>query len=150
MKNSGTALSRRELFKQALEALIVDYPNSVVASLMTHFSPEIVIDFIQIYSGQQISVPKVESVWKSYRNRVICETLSVKNDKNTREKLAVFFGISSSWVSMIYSDEKKKRRVVGSRTIQLAAKRVHMDEMRRTLKDAKDILFEKRKKMRRR
>ena len=132
------------MFKQALEALILDYPNSAVAGLMTHFSPEIVIDFIQIYSGQQINVPKVESVWRSYRNKVICETLSVKNDKSTREQLAVFFGISPSYIPVIYSNETKKRQAVSFRTIQSAAKRVHVDEMRETLKDAKAILLRKR------
>lgn len=143
-KNDNKSLSRRELFKQALEALILDYPNSAVAGLMTHFSPEIVIDFIQIYSGQQINVPKVESVWRSYRNRVICETLDIQNDKSTRDQLAVFFGISPSYIPVIYSNEKKKRHVISFRTIQSAAKRVHVDEMRETLKDAKAILLRKR------
>jgi len=145
-KSDSKSLSRRELFKEALEALILDYPNSAVAGLMTHFSPEVVIDFIQIYSGQQINVPKVESVWRSYRNKVVCETLDVRNDKSTREQLAVFFGISSSYIPVIYSNEKKKRRIVSLRTIRSAAKRVHVDEMRETLKDAKDILLRKKRK----
>jgi len=130
--------------KEALTALVADFPNSVVADLLTHFSAEVVIELIQIYSGQAIFIPKVESVWRSYRNKVIQDTLDLRNTLVERKQLANFFGITHQHVAAIYSRERKQRKV-SRRTTRLTAKRVYADEMRATFEEVKDVLFGGRK-----
>jgi len=145
MKLSKSTTST-ELFKESVRAMALQHPNSIIADLLTHFSPKIVMEIIQIYSGQQLVIPRIESVWRSYRNKVVRDTLDMRNTLSEREQLAGFFGTSSQYISVIYSNEKKKHPVVSTRTTTSVAERVYRDKVRGAFKDAEHILFAAKKR----
>jgi len=88
---------------EAIEAFVRDFPSSVITELLVHFDKKTVVEFINIYSGKVISIPSVNSIWISYRNRVIKEVLSKENSKAMRLMLAERFGLLPEDVSRIYS-----------------------------------------------
>ena len=88
---------------EAIEAFVRDFPSSVITELLIHFDKKTVVDFISIYSGRVISIPSVNSIWISYRNRVIKEVLSKENSRARRLMLAERFGLLPEDVSRIYS-----------------------------------------------
>jgi len=92
-----------QLKDEAIKAFVRDFPSSVITELLIHFDKKTVVEFISVYSGRVISIPSINSIWISYRNRVIKETLSKENSKATRLMLAERFGLLPEDVSRIYS-----------------------------------------------
>lgn len=78
-------------------------PRSVVGDLMVHFDAPTVIKILKIFSGKSVRFPKLETVWTHYRNRVIVDTLNVKNTKAIREQLSSFFAVSPQTVADVYA-----------------------------------------------
>jgi len=94
--------------KEAIEAFIKDFPNSVVSDLLMYFGEDVVVRFVELYSGQKINIPSVNSIWISYRNRKVVEELDKKNTKEVREMLADNFGLEDKEVTDIYAYCKGK------------------------------------------
>ena len=140
--------TRAEILEAALASTAKDFPNSVVADLMMYFPQKFVLKLITMFSGQRVWFPKVETIWKSYRNKIIKEALDAKNTKVVREQLAVFFGISSKRVSDVYHEmkrkEKKPKPKVYTKTIRKTARRIYAMEQAELLKEFKDVLLKKR------
>ena len=97
---------------EALIAVALEFPNSVVADFLLYFSPEVVMKLIEVFSGRTIRIPTVSAVWRSYRNKVIFDTLNIKNTRGVRQQLAFFFGIDKVRVSNLYATMLHKKRVV--------------------------------------
>ena len=99
----------KKIKNKHVEAFIKDFPNSVVADMLLYFGEDFVVKFVELYSGMQIDIPTVKSIWTSYRNRVIVSELDNENSKRIRTKLADNFGIVTETVSVIYSKCKEKK-----------------------------------------
>lgn len=110
--------TEKEILKQALESLANNYPNSVVADLMTHFEPSIVIELLTLYGGSQVKFPEIDTLWVSYRNQVITEQLVINNNKETRRQLAEYFGVPADKVTDIFSQYKRKTIRVSWSTVE--------------------------------
>jgi hypothetical protein len=100
MKNKDALLA------DAVAASAGENPKSVVGDLMMHFDATTVIKIIKVFSGRRINFPKIESIWTHYRNKVVVDTLNLKNTRQIREQLAGFFAISSDNVARIFSQSK--------------------------------------------
>lgn len=100
---------RKKIKKEALLAFVNDFPNSVVADLLMHFDKEVVVKLVEFYSGRQLTIPTVKTVWTSYRNRIIASTLKKEDTGVVRERLASNFGLTNQRLSEIYSHAKKTR-----------------------------------------
>lgn len=94
------------LLEDAVIASASNNPKSIIGDLMMHFDAATVIKIIKVFSGRRVNFPKIESVWTHYRNRVVVDTLNLKNTKLIREQLAFFFGISIGKVANIFADSK--------------------------------------------
>lgn len=136
-------MTREEIIHDALKATAANLPNSIVGDLMMLFPDDIVLKFLNAFSGMVVSVPKVESVWRTYRNQVICETLSVKNDKATRERLASYFGISNDKVTRIYTETKNQKKRPARSSIHRAAVIAYRSRFDDIIKDARSALKKK-------
>ena len=93
----------------AVKAFIKDFPNSVVADMLLYFGEDFVVKFVELYSGKQIEIPTVKSIWVSYRNRTIVNELNEANTKKVRTKLASSFGLTTEWISKIYFQCRVKK-----------------------------------------
>lgn len=137
-----------EVIDAALKAAAKDFPNSIVADLMMYFPQKTVLKLLTIFSGQMIRFPKIETVWNSYRNKTIKLTLDIKNDRITRDQLALFFGISANWVSDIYRymkrKEGKKKPRIRAKTVEKTTKRIYMMEQGELMKEFKEVLLRKK------
>jgi len=100
MKNKDALLA------DAVAASAGENPKSVIGDLMMHFDAATVIKIIKVFSGRRVNFPKIESVWTHYRNRVVVDTLNLKNTRQIREQLAYFFAISPGKVANIFADSK--------------------------------------------
>ena len=69
----------RAVERKAVESFARQFPNSVIADLIMHFSKETVVKLIELYSGRQITLPTISSVWISHRNKMIKEELDKDN-----------------------------------------------------------------------
>ena len=127
--------TRKEVVKEMLFATAEERPNSVIVDLLAHFTPEVIMKLIELYSGEQLTFPKIDTIWKHYRNKIIRDTLDVKNTQEIRKQLANYFKISHKRVNDIYREEKLKVRKVGTRFLKGAAKRIYIDKSSDTLKD---------------
>ena len=134
---------RTLLFKEALRALVADHPESIVASLLMHFSSTVVMDLIHLYSGKALQIPNANSVMRSYRNKVIRDAIDTNNDRQTRERLATFFKLTPAHVSDIYR-EAKKRHQPTSRKGHIVVKRIYESELEKALVEAKGIIQSRR------
>lgn len=136
---------RDRTFQEILELTAEDFPNSVITDLLRDFPADFVIRFIEIYSGQTFRVPRVETIWKNYRNKVIKETLDKKDTKEVRKQLAGYFGITLEQLSQIYYYEREKQQKVkiNERKMRDSVKRIFRKEVKKTIKDTKEILFKK-------
>ncbi len=134
---------RKDLFHDALHSAAEEYPNTILADLLTQFSIEQVVKFIIYFSGQTIKIPTVDKVWKGYRNHIIFDTLNARDTAFERKRLAKYFGISLSSVSIILSNEKRKEHKLTDKTVRLSAKRTYDTEMKESLDELKTVLFKK-------
>lgn len=136
---------RKDLFHDALHSAAEEYPNTILADLLVQFPIEQVVKFIIYFSGQTIKIPTVDKVWRGYRNHIIFDTLSARDTAFERKRLAKYFGISPSSISIIFSNEKNKQHSITKKTIRLSAKRVYDSGMNEMLNELKGILFKKHK-----
>ena len=131
---------KQAIVHKALESYSVAFPNSVIGDLMMMFPDDVVIKMIATFSGENVKFPHVESIWIYYRNAVVVETLNLKNDKPTRQRLAAYFGVSASYVARIYREERDRhplhKRSAVRRTVRTAYRNL-FDGM---MKDAKETL----------
>jgi len=137
-------LKKDDLIQDALESAAEAFPNSIIADLLSHFPPKIVMEFIEIYSGQYLKIPKVDTVWRSYRNKIIRETLDLKNTSVVRRRLSEYFGIPLGRVSSIYRDEKNKKRKYRKSSMEKSLQRIYAKESKKAFEDMKTILYKKK------
>lgn len=98
--------------KKMLEMIVTRFPKSCIADLLIYFPPEVVMKFLIVFGGTIIRVPKVEAVWRAYRNGLIYDKLSLCDDRLVKERLAAQFKISTHYVGEIFRGEKNRRKRV--------------------------------------
>jgi len=91
---------------EGLQAYADKFPNSVVVDLIANFDKEIVLKFLIFYGGRQISFPKVDGIWRNYRDQVIEQTLDVKNNRAIRKQLSEYFKVTPSIITDSYARSK--------------------------------------------
>lgn len=133
----------QKLKHEALDALADEYPNSIVADMLTHFNKDIVLQFLVLYGGRQMSLPKTDSIWVSYRNKVIVGTLDVKNDRVTRHQLAEYFGVLDSDVSKIYYQSKQRKKYLSNAQVQRVVDSIYRKNAEKFHKEMKDLFSNK-------
>ena len=94
--------------KEAIEIFVKNFPNSFVADLLLYFDKEVILKFIELYSGRRVNVPTIRNIWVNYRNHRIKEALDKDNTRRSREILAENFGLSIEHINVIYSEISKK------------------------------------------
>ncbi len=136
--------SKAELIKQALEALSEDYPNSIISDMLYHFPKDVVLQFLILYNGRRIIVPQVETIWKSYRNKIIFDTLVVNNSKVARQQLAEYFKVLESTVSKIFHRECNRLSPrLTQATLGKIAQVIYNKEVQNLHKDMKKLFGDK-------
>lgn len=136
-------MEKNQLLAKALEATAEEYPNSVVGDLLMLFPHEVVMTLLVTFAGEQIVFPKLDVIWRSYRNRVIFNALSARNTKEIRTRLGLTFGLAEDKVAKIFFYEKTKRNRVHKGTLERSAKRMYQGNLEILMKDVKQSLYEK-------
>lgn len=132
--------TRAQILVKAIEATAVEYPNSVVGDLLMLFPQDVVMKLLVTFAGEQVTFPKLDTIWRSYRNKVIYDTLKIKNTRDTRSQLGITFGISDDKVSRVFSYEKTKRTNISPTTLERSAKRAYQSNLEDLMKDVKVCL----------
>jgi hypothetical protein len=104
------------------------------------FPQDVVMKLLVTLAGEQITFPKLDTIWRSYRNKVVHDALKIKNTRDTRAKLAAHFSISEDKVSRIFSYEKTKRFNVPPATLERSAKRAYQSNLEVLMADIKVCL----------
>lgn len=136
-------MEKNQLLVKALKATAEEYPNSVVGDLLMLFPYDVVMKLLVTFAGEQIVFPKLDTIWRSYRNRVIFNTLTTRNTKELRVRIGATFGISEEKVARIYFYEKTKRQHVPKSTLERSAKRMYQSNLEVLMHEVKDSLTEK-------
>lgn len=132
-----------KIFLEAMVSVAETYPTSVLGDLLMLFPPEVSVKLVVTFAGDTVSFPKLDTIWKTYRSKVIRNSLVAKNDSVTRTRLAHYFGVSTRKVSEIFHAEKDKERKVTDTLLAKSARRVYRHELDNLLKDVKDALGSK-------
>jgi hypothetical protein len=132
-------------FEKALVSNAHLFPASIIADLLMHFEPNIVAKFLKIYSGQQLTFPTIESIWKHHRNMVVVATLKIRDSRIIRKRLAIHFGIPVRKVSEIFTTHKHsaKPAPLSERAITQISERIFKGEIDETLKNIQLLLQKK-------
>jgi len=128
---------------KALDVLADEFPNSIVADLLTHFDKPTVLKLLVLYGGRQLSIPKTDSIWTSYRNKVIVDNLDVKNDRVARHQLAEYFGITDNDVSMVFSKAKQRKKYLSNKQVQYVVDTIYRKNVERFHKEMKALFSNK-------
>lgn len=104
------------------------------------FPQDVVMKLLVTFAGEQVTFPKLDTIWRSYRNKVIYDTLKIKNTRDTRSQLGITFGISDDKVSRVFSYEKTKRTNISPTTLERSAKRAYQSNLEDLMKDVKVCL----------
>jgi len=94
-------------FKEAVLLVAQEMPNSSIGDLLAVLPESCVLQLVESFSGTCIKIPKVETIWRVYRNRIIKDTLDQKDTMVVRQKLAEYFGITRDTVNQVYNWEKR-------------------------------------------
>jgi hypothetical protein len=142
--------SKDEIVKEGLFAYISQFPNSIVGDLLTHFytkkswkPQEIILQFLTLYGGRQLDIPKVDSIWRSYRDKVVIDTLLVKNTKVARQQLAEYFGVSSNLIYGICYRNKQQGVYLSNKSISKIVETVYRHNIEIFHKEMKKLFSEK-------
>lgn len=130
-----------KVFLSALVSVAETSPTSVLGDLLMLFSPEVAVKLVITFAGDRIDFPKLNTIWNTYRAKVIRNSLMAKNDSATRQRLAHYFGISTRKVSEILYAEKGKEKKVTDSLLAKSARRVYRHELDTLLKDVKTALL---------
>lgn len=133
-------LKKRRMLSRALSVFTETFPNSVVGDLMMIFPDDIVLKVITCFSGEKVKFPKVETVWKSYRNEIIRQTLDVKRDRQTILRLANYFGISEEHIRYVHRQERQRAQRRKKSSVRRAARVAYRDVFEEMIKEAKEAL----------
>lgn len=133
-------MSRETIVQEALQTFCANFPDSVVGDLMMLFPNDVVLKIITTFSGEVLKVPKVESVWRGYRDAIIADTLSTKDDKATRQRLASYFGITVDRVNRIYISTTQRRQRKRRHTIRRSAAVAYRNVFDDMVKEARQAL----------
>jgi len=133
-------MSKESLVQEALQAFCSNFPDSVVGDLMMLFPDDVVLKIITTFSGETIKVPKVETVWRGYRDAIIADTLRVKDDKSNRQRLASYFGITVDRVNRIHASTSQRRARKRHHSIRRSAAAAYRNVFDEMVKEARQAL----------
>jgi len=105
--NQKDKLNSVKTFRRVLRINAVNDPDSVLTELMSHFEYKIVMRLIRLYSGKQIKIPDMNVIWRVYRDKIVRNELDKEDTRDRRMKLADYFSITLSHISMILRKERK-------------------------------------------
>jgi hypothetical protein len=132
-----------KLKHEALDALAEQFPSSTVADLLTHFDKDTVLKLMVLYGGSVVRLPQVKTIWTSYRNKIIVETLDTRNDKVTRAQLAEYFGISNIDVSTVYSKAKQTKKYLSNAQVKRIVETIYRKNVEKFHKEMKALFSNK-------
>jgi hypothetical protein len=138
-----------ELLEKAIKTTIENFPNSFIADMMKDFPIKFIVKFLMIYSGQSIKVPSVQVVWNKYRNKVILETLKEEDNKDSRKKLATYFGITTKKVANIFNYEKEKKPIrekKSEKNLNTSVTRTFNRHLKDAIQQTEETVYKKRRK----
>lgn len=142
--------SKDEIVKEGLFAYISEFPNSIVGDLLSHFytkeswaPQEIILQLLTLYSGSQLTIPKVESIWRSYRDKVVVETLLIKNTQVSRQQLAAYFGVRADIIYNICFKARQKNVHLSDSAIDKMVETVYRKNKEILHKEMKKLFSEK-------
>jgi len=135
--------SKEEILSEGLQALGQEYPDAFVADMLTHFDENVVLKFMTLYNGRTLKVPNVDLIWKSYRNKVIIETLLVDNTIVVRQKLAEHFGISPVTVRDVFYKHRSKVKKITNKTVLNIVETVYRKNVEIFHRDMKNMFSDK-------
>lgn len=133
-------MSKDALVQEALQTFCANFPDSVVGDLMMLFPDDVVLKIITTFSGETVKIPKVETVWRGYRDAIIADTLRVKDDKATRQRLAAYFGITLDRVNRVYSAVSQRRQRKKRHSIRRSAAAAYRNVFDEMVKEARQAL----------
>lgn len=127
---------RQKEEREAIEAFVKNFPNSFVADLLLYFNKDIILQFIELYSGRRVNIPTIRNIWTNYRNQKIKKTLDEDNTRDAREILAENFGVSREYISDIYSKISKRGTPrIKHRTIERLVNTIFQKNLRNFYKE---------------
>jgi len=129
-----------KIFLDAMISVAEVYPTSVLGDLLMLFPHDVAVKLVVTFAGDTISFPKLDTIWKTYRSKVIRNSLLEKNSTVTRQHLAAYFGISTKKVSEIFYAEKDKEKKVTDSLLAKSARRTYRHELDNLMKDVKSAL----------
>jgi len=132
------------LFKEAVLLVAKEVPNSSIGDLLAVLPESCVLALVESFSGECIKIPKVETIWRVYRNRIIKDTLDQKDTIVIRQKLAEYFGISRDTVNQAYSWEKHRASRLQTRHVNKSIKRIVASKQEEILQKFRNALLLKR------
>ena len=137
----------KDLFKEALLLSAKEIPNSSIGDLLAILPESYVLLLVESFSGECIKIPKVETIWRIYRNRIIKDTLDQKDTMVVRQKLAEYFGISCDTVKQAYSWEKSRVSRLQNSHVGRSIKRIVASKQEEILQKFRKALLLKRGKV---
>jgi len=120
-----------------------EFPNSIVADMLTHFDKDTVLQILVLYGGRQLRIPKVDSIWSSYRNKQIMDTLNRRNDRVSRHQLAEYFGISESTVSDLFNKAKQRNKYLSNTQVRRVVDTIYRKYVEKFHKEMKALFSNK-------
>jgi len=106
-ENQKVKFDSVKTFRRVLRINAVNDPDSVLTELMSHFEYKVVMRLIRLYSGKQIKIPDMNVIWRIYRDKLIRNELDKEDTRERRMRLADYFDITLSHVSIILRKERK-------------------------------------------
>jgi len=135
--------TKDEILSEGLQALGQEYPDAFVADMLTHFDEKTVLEFMTLYNGRTLKVPTVDLIWKSYRNKVIIETLLVDNTIVVRQKLAEHFGLAVDTVRKVFYKHRSKVKKITNKTVLNIVETVYRKNVEIFHKEMKKMFSDK-------
>ena len=134
-------MKEQDLFKNAVIAMAKDVPNSVLADLLSILSEDSVVKIVEGFSGEDLKIPRIEDVWRIYRNKIIKDTLSKKNSKLIKQRLSEHFGIGTDAIQQIYNSERVKEYRIRPKVVDRSIKRIVASKQEDVLKKFREALL---------
>jgi len=100
--------SKSDIIKESLSEVQSRYPDSIIADLLTHFDQDTVLKLMILYNGRTICFPKIDTMWKTFRNKIIVDALSILNNHTNVKQLAHYFGIPEYTIRNIYYSQRNR------------------------------------------
>jgi len=144
--NQKDKLNSVKTFRRVLRINAVNNSDSVLTELMSHFEYKIVMRLIRLYSGKQIKIPDMNVIWRVYRDKLIRYELDKEDTRERRTKLAEYFSITFSHLSMVLRKERKDYPKASEMDIRDEIRHIYGKDLNASYKEVIEVYPGKRPK----